>query len=1144
MIRQQEKRQNKTGLFLALSSLQQIKCAVIFLFMVAAILVCVQSCKPGKEKLFTDISAETGINFSNIIEESEQLHVLNFEYMYNGAGVAVGDVNNDGLPDIYFTANQGENKLYINKGDLKFEDLTGAAGIAGKQGWKTGVTMADVNGDGLLDIYVCYSGKGDKASRSNQLFINQGVKNGAPSFIDKAAEYGLDVPGSNSTQAVFFDYDRDGDLDMFLLDHATSFYSPFFNTNKLRNKRHPYFSNYLFRNDGGHFTDVSEQAGIKGGGNNFGLGVSVSDVNNDGWPDIYTTNDYEEQDFLLLNNHDGTFRDATKESIAHISKYAMGCDIADYNNDGLMDIVVLDMLPEDNRRQKLLRGGDEYDKYNLLVDSGYFHQNMRNTLQLNDGITENHTPVFSEIGQLANISNTDWSWAPLLADFDNDGFKDLFVTNGYWRDYTNMDFLSFDVDEYRKNHPGQTLGYDLVKQMPQTKISNYIFRNKGNLQFEDKRNDWGITEPLISNGAVYADLDNDGDLDLIVNNIGSKASVYRNNSEKMKDHNFLRIQLMDTGYNRFAIGAKVSIESFSGANQYVEMQPVRGYQSSVDPTIHFGLGKDSMVKKVVVRWPDGKYSTINNVKANATLHINKSRTPIDSIRSNPAETKPLFTNYTLQSGINFIQKENTYVDFKNEFLLPWQLSKQGPRLAKADVNGDGLEDIFIGAPMGQAAQLYLQTSDEKFTLAASQPWKADSLCEDIQSAFLDADGDGDMDLYIVSGGNEYHASAAEMQDRLYINDGKGNFTRAQNSIPVMRTSKSCVAIADYNKDGKPDIFIGGRLVKGKYGVSPESYLLKNGSGNNQVKFTNAIASDAKGLQFAGMITDAVWVDINKDGWLDLIVVGEWMPVRIFINNHGKLEEKTNEYGLAKSGGLWTRIFAGDFDNDGDIDFLLGNLAPNTQFKASADQPMSLCVNDFLKTGISVPVLCYYIQGVSYPYASRDELTELIPALKKKFLRYASYADATMKDIFTEEQMKGMLDLKAYTVKNSFLENRGNGKFLLRELPVQAQFSAIFGAVKGDFDNDGRNEIVAVGNFYPFRVQLGREDAGKGVLLRPDKVSGFTATGINGVKLDGDVRDMLAVKTKTGKTLLVIAKNNDHIQVIKSFTNKFFINENK
>ncbi|WP_183564094.1 VCBS repeat-containing protein [Mucilaginibacter sp. SP1R1] len=1099
-----------------------------------ALLVMMMSCNSSDQKRFTDISTESGINFINNITEMPQQNIMNYEYEYNGAGVAVGDVNGDGLPDIYFTGNQTGNKLYLNKGNLKFEDITDKAGVPGKASWATGVTMADVNGDGLLDIYVCYSGNGDIASRANLLYINRGVKDGIPSFKEEAAEFGIDAPGTNSTQAVFFDYDRDGDLDMFLLDHATMFYSPFFNTTKLRTKRHPYFSNRLYRNDNGHFVDVSEQAGIKGGGNNFGLGVSISDINNDGWPDIYTAVDYEEQDFMYLNNHDGTFRDVTKKALKHISKNGMGCDIADYNNDGLMDIMVMDMLPEDNKRQKLLRGPDEYNKYNLLVDSGYFHQNMRNTLQLNNGInTATGEPSFSEIGQLAGVSNTDWSWSPLFADFDNDGYKDLFITNGFLRDFTSLDFLTFTVAEYKKKYGPMVPVDQLIKELPSTKVSNYIFKNNGDLTFKNVTKDWGLYEPTVANGAVYADLDNDGDLDLITNNLNEPARIYQNNSDKINPQHFLKIKLKAIGKNTQAIGAKVTITTANNKQQVAELMPVRGFQSSVEPLIHFGLGKDPFIKKLVIRWPDGRYSAMDNVKANQTLQVNEAETHTDPIYPEAKTTKPLFTDYTKQSGIDFLQKENNYVDFKHEFLLPWELSKQGPKLAKADVNGDGLEDVFIGAPMGQAARLYLQTADGRFKLSPSQPWEADKLCEDIQPAFFDADGDGDMDLYVVSGGNEIHSSPTEMQDRLYINDGKGNFSKATSALPHITTSKSCVAIADYNKDGKPDIFVGGRVVPGKYGTAPESYLLKNESVKSNVKFSGAAGTDAKALQTAGMITDAAWVDINKDGWPDLVVVGEWMPVKVFINNHGKLEERTNEYGLSNTGGLWTRIFPYDFDNDGNVDFLLGNLAPNTQFKASITEPMSLCVNDFLKTGSSVPVLCYFLQGKSYPYASRDEIIETMPVLKRKFLKYAVYADATIGDIFTKEQMKGALELKVHTLKNSILENKGNGKFTLKELPVRAQFSSLFGAVKGDFYGNGQEEILAAGNFYPFRVQLGREDAGEGILLNRNKTKGFTASNINNIVIDGDVRDMLSVKTRSGSTLIIVAKNNDHIQVIKS-----------
>lgn len=1090
----------------------------------------IAACSHADEKMFTDVTGESGVDFSNNIQETDELNVLNFEYMYNGGGIAAGDINNDGLPDLYFTGNQVDNKLCLNKGNLKFEDITTAAGVAGKAGWKTGVAMADVNGDGLLDMYVCYSGKGEYASRSNQLFINKGVKNGIPAFEDEAILYGLDAPGTNSTMAAFFDYDRDGDLDMFLLNHATMFYAPFHNTYNLRTKRHPYFSNRLYRNDNGHFTDVSEAAGIKGGGNNFGLGVAVSDINNDGWPDIYTTNDFEEQDFLYINNHDGTFKDVTKQAIQHISKFGMGCDIADYNNDGLQDVFVADMLPEDNRRQKLLRGPDEYNKYQLLIDSGYFHQNMRNTLQINNGINHNGEPFFSEAGQLNGISNTDWSWAPLFADYDNDGKKDLFITNGYLRDYTNMDFLAYTVEEYRQRYGDKVLLSDLVKEMPQTKLPNYIFKNATD-SFINVSKQWGLDSPGVSNGAVYADLDNDGDLDLVINNNTARSQVYRNNSNHNKANNYLRIQLDGKGMNRFAIGAKLVIETATGKKQYLEMQPARGFQSSVDPVLHVGLGSDSLVAAIKTEWPDGTVSFVQNIRSNQLIKILQQHVQPAAENSIPATN--IFTDVTATAGIHFTQHENQYVDFKNELLIPYQVSKEGPRLASGDVNGDKLEDIFVGAPKGQASKLFIQTSTATFAISSSQPWNNDTSCDVIQSKFFDADGDGDMDLYVVTGGGETF-STNNYTDRVYINDGKGKFSKAINALPAFSGNKSCVAIADYNKDGRPDVFIGGRSIPGKYGITPESFLLKNQSGKDKPAFVNATAADARELQFTGMVTDAVWEDINNDSWPDLIVVGDFMPVTIFINNKGRLENKTTTYGLSLTGGLWTRIIPADIDNDGDTDFVLGNLAPNTQLKASVTEPMRLCINDFMKDGRSIPVLCYYIQGVNYPYASRDELLETMPVLKKKFLKYASYADAALENIFTPEQLKGLQELKVQQLKNCLLKNEGNGKFTMQVLPREAQYAAVFGAAVQDVDNDGKKDMILVGNFYPFRVQLGREDASYGSILVNKGKDDFRSLPYSetGWFSPGDIRDMITVKTKTQGTLYIISKNDDAIQVIK------------
>lgn len=1089
------------------------------------------ACTSPQLQQFTDVSESSGISFANIITETDEQNIFTYEYMYNGAGVAVGDVNGDGLPDIFFTANQLPDKLYLNKGNLRFEDITDAASVAGKEGWKTGVTMADVNGDGKLDIYVCYSGKGTPEERSNELFINQGVKNGVPFFEEQAKQYGLDASGTNSTQAIFFDYDRDGDLDMFLLNHATQFYSPLFNTYKLRHKRHPWFSNYLFRNDNGHFTDVSAQSGIAGGGNNFGLGVVASDINNDDWPDLYMTNDYEEQDFLLLNNRDGTFKEVTKEALKHISKYGMGCDVADYNNDGHMDIMVPDMWPEDAYRQKVLRGPDEYDKYQILVDSGYMHQNMRNTLQVANGVSTNDVPQFSEIGQLAGVSNTDWSWASLFADLDNDGAKDLYITNGFWRDYSNMDFQTYQVQAYKESVGFAASLKPLVDSIPQTKLSNYAFRNKGDNRFQNVTNDWGLHTANVSNGVAYADLDNDGDLDLVVNNMGEGASVYRNNN--LGGGHFLNIQLKGIGGNTAAIGSRVDIVTGNGIHQTLEEQPVRGYLSSVSNILHFGLGKDSVVSSVIVRWPKGDYTTLKNVKGNRTIVVNEASSAKDSKINEPPQAESTFEDITKTAGIDFFQPENEYVDFKHESLLPWQLSRQGPKLSKGDANGDGLDDIFIGAPKGGKGCLYLQQKDGRFKKASSQPWQKDTACDQVQSMFFDADGDKDLDLYIAKGGNEAEDENA-YQDKLYLNNGNGEFSVAEQALPPMPSSKCCVAVVDYNGDGRMDIFVGGRLVPGKYGVVPQSYLLQNETGNGVVKFVNATPSFAPDLQYTGMITSALWTDLNHDKLPDLILAGEWMPVKVFVNKGKALADQTKEYGLQGTNGLWTCIVPMDIDNDGDEDFLLGNLAPNTQFTATAEKPMSLSVNDFLHTGKTQCILSYYTGDKAYPYPSRNELLEEFPSFKKKFYYYKNYATASFNDVFTLEQQKGMSQLTANELKNCWLENKGS-QMVLRQLPIVAQFSTIQGAVQLDVDGDGTNEIFAAGNFYPFRVQLGREDAGKGVLLQWDaKKKVLTSSPLPlGVTVDGDVRDVKAINTNAGEQLLVIAKNNEPVQVIKT-----------
>jgi hypothetical protein len=1106
---------------------RKIRTCVIKACLIASVFA---GCTNEPLQQFTDVSENSGITFTNNITETEEQNIFTYEYMYNGAGVAVGDVNDDGLQDLFFTSNQLPDRLYLNKGSLKFEDITAPAQVEGKPGWKTGVSMADVNADGKLDIYVCYSGNGEPESRSNELFINQGLQNGVPVFREQAKQYGLDAPGSNSSQSVFFDYDKDGDLDMFLLNHATQFYSPLVNTYKLRHKRHPWFSNYLFRNDAGHFTDVSAASGISGGGNNFGLGVVAADINNDGWLDLYMTNDYEEQDFLLLNNRNGGFREITKQSLQHISKYGMGCDLADYNNDGLIDIMVPDMWPEDNYRQKVLKGSDEYDKYQILVDSGYMHQNMRNTLQLNCSNAIDSMPQFSEIGQLAGISNTDWSWASLFADFDNDGNKDLYITNGFWRDYSNMDFQTYNVANYRnENGTGAPL-YQLINSMPQTRLSNYMFRNKADLCFDNVTAGWGLKTSNVSHGVVYGDLDNDGDLDLVVNNMGERASVYRNNNSLKA--NFLSVQLKGTGGNSLAVGSRIEVTTDSGKKQTIEQQPVRGYLSCMSPVAHFGLGSDSVIASLTVRWPEGDYTIIKGVKANQLLTIDAATAKKERVLP-VTVSEPSFVDITKQAGIDFYQKENEYVDFKSESLLPWQLSKQGPKMSKADVNNDGLEDVFIGAPEGGKSCLYLQQENGKFKSSNSQPWQAYNRSDVVESAFFDADGDKDNDLYVVSGGNE-NQDKKLMQDRLYVNDGKGSFSNLPGALPVFQSSKSCIAVADFNSDGRPDIFVGGRLVPGNYGITPRSYLLQNQSQNGKIKFADVTGSVAPALANAGMVTSAVWTNLNQDNLPDLLIAGEWMPVKVFINQKNSFAEKTGDYGLQESNGLWTCIESMDIDGDGDEDFLLGNLAPNTQFTATVAKPMTLYVNDYFGTGKTKPILTCYNHDKAYPYASRNEIVEEMPVLKKKFYYYKDYAVAGLDDLFDKEQQNGQLELKVNELKNCWLENN-DGKLTLHSLPVAAQFSPIQGAVITDVDQDGKKEIFAAGNFYPFRVQLGREDAGKGVLLQWDagKRQLISSTLQPGLCVAGDIRDVISLQTRKKEQVLVISKNNEPVQIIKT-----------
>jgi len=1105
-----------------------------------------------KDTLFTEVPSDiTHIDFRNEIKEDEDYNILTYEYLYNGAGVAVGDVNGDGLPDLYFIGNMVPSKLYLNKGNFRFEDVTDRAGVAGRTKWKTGAVMADVNGDGLLDIYVCYSGPGDDLARSNELYINQGVKDGVPVFKESAREYGLDAPGTYTTTVAFFDMDHDGDLDMFMVNHADMFYNPFFNTEKLRKARHPKFGNRLYRNDNGHFTDISGQAHIDGSGLNFGLSVAVSDIDGDGWPDIYVTNDYDERDFMYLNNHNGTFREVLTKATGHISEFSMGADIADYNNDGLPDIAVLDMLPEDNHRQKLLRGADSYDKYTMRAEHGFHQQQMRNTLQLNNGQGADSIPIFSEVGQLAGMSNTDWSWAPLFADFDNDGWKDLFISNGILKDMTNLDFVKYTS--------GYTMGqaqktgtkaemWQLVQDMPSTKTTNYIFRNNHDLSFSNMNADWGLSRKTVSNGAAYADLDNDGDLDMVINTLNDGPIIYRNNASGMHKGHFLRIRLEGEGGNTFGIGAKVYVNN-GDTRQLQEQYTSRGFQSSVDPIMHIGCGKDSVIRSVRVVWPGGKVSLIENCRADTLLTIAEKSAANPAVgigqpgsvsQSGPAGKPgsigqpgsfPVYTDITARSGVNYLHKSTGFVDFKVSPLLPYQVSRVGPCLAKGDVNGDGLDDLFIGGSAGQESLLYLQTRDGSFIKAPSQPWNLDKDHTNTAALFFDADGDGDQDLYLVSGGADFPGGSRNYQDRLFENDGKGNFRLATDAIPAETISGGCVKAADYNMDGKPDLFVGGKVEPGLFPKAPESLLLKNVSQPGHIRFERDLSGQDSLIARPGMVSDACWVDLNKDGWPDLVIAGPFMPITILENRKGRLMDQTREYGLSHTEGWWTCIQACDPDHDGDTDLIVGNLGTNTQFRASDREPLQIYYGDFSGNGTFDPILTYYIQGKSYPYASRDELLRELPAQQKKFSRYADYADAQIEDLFTREQLSNAGVSRVRILQSMLLRNEGNHKWSLEPLPNYAQISMINGIVPDKIE--GRDAWVLVGNFYPFRAQLGPLDAGIGMVLLGDDKGHFTPLPYarTGLYIPGDTRSTIGLKG--GRyAFLVSAAYNGPVQVLR------------
>jgi hypothetical protein len=1068
--------------------------------------------------LFEKITpGSSGINFSNDLTFDHDFNIYTYRNFYNGGGVGLGDINNDGLIDVYLTANQGPNKLFLNKGNFQFEDITAKSGAAGTKAWSTGVSLADVNGDGWLDIYVSNSGdvKGD--NRENELFIN----NGDLTFTNKAAEYGV-TDGGLTTHAAFFDYDKDGDLDLYILNNSYQAIGSFNLKKNERPKRDALGGDKLLRNDNGHFTDVSGQAGIYGSVIGFGLGVTVGDVNSDGWQDIYVSNDFFERDYLYINNHNGTFKEVLTEEMKSVSGASMGADLADINNDAKPDIFVTEMLPWQNDRLKTVTTFESWDRYNFSVQNDYYHQYTRNMLQLNNG-----NGTFSEIGRLAGVEATDWSWGALLFDMDNDGWRDIYVSNGIYQDLTNQDYLQYISNEevIRSIVSGGKVDYKkLVELIPSTAVPNQAFHNNHGIQFTEVSKEWGLNEPDFSNGAAYGDLDNDGDMDIVVNNVNSQASLYRNNTDIQKAR-YLKFVLTGKGGNTAAFGTRITITD-KGQAFYGEQMPIRGFESSIDPRLNFGLGDRTTVEKVLVQWPDGTEYTMNSVPTNQIIKLSmgKDVSAPAAMTGNSAGVKKIFE--PLEKIIDYTHHEADFVDFDRDRLVFQMLSNEGPRMSKADVNGDGLEDVYIGGAKGSSGALFIQQKSGAFRRSNEKLFDADQTSEDMGSEFFDADGDGDLDLYVCSGGNELPTTSSALADRLYINDGKGNFEKKKDMIMSFKyESKSTVKAADYDGDGDMDLFIGERLRPFEYGRPCKGYLLQS---DGKGAFVDVTTTVAPGMIDMGMITDAAWSDIDHDKDADLIVVGEYMPVKIFVNDGGKLTDRTKDFGLDKTSGWWNRIHVADLDGDGFDDYVLGNLGLNSRLRASEQKPVCMYVNDFDQNGTMEQILCTYNGDKSYPLALRHDLISQMPFLKKKYLKYESYRDQTITDIFTPEQMKNAIRLEAFVFESGVLWNKQGKSFTLTALPVEAQLSPVYGIETGDFDNDGKTDILLGGNQYRVKPELGRYDASYGTFLSGDGKGGFVAgSPAAGWHVDGEVRDIMVVNA-AGRKVIVVARSNDPV----------------
>lgn len=1079
---------------------------------------------------------ETGIQFKNIVTDTKESNILIYESFYEGGGVGMGDFNNDGLIDIYFSGNQVDDKLYLNEGNFKFKDITLSAGILSKGGWSTGVNIVDINNDGYQDIYICKSLYDDRPDlRVNELYIN----NGDLTFTESASQYKINDPW-RSMHANFFDYDKDGDFDLFLINQPPnpSILSPMVDQNYLDVK----LTYRFLENQNGIFKDITQKSGLENVG--YGLSSVVADFNNDGWPDLYVANDYEGPDFFYVNNQDGTFTNKIDDYLKHISFFSMGSDAGDINNDGLMDLTVVDMVAEDNYRLKANMSGMNPEQFWQAVEIGGHYQYMFNTLQLNRGSIKDDY-LFSEIGQLVGMSSTDWSWAPLFVDFDNNGFKDLYVTNGIKRDVRNTDalenmrnYVNEEASKFTKENPNagdvsiwEIVSLDkLLEFFPQEKINNYIFKNSGDLKFDKHIKKWGLEQSTFSSGAAYGDLDNDGDMDLVVNNVDDVAFVYENNSNKLSKNKYLNLRFKEGDKNKSFFGTRAQIY-YQNKQQVGELTSARGFYSTSEASIHFGMGNTKKIDSLIITWYDGGQSVLKNIKTNQILTIDRNKAKLN--KQIPVQDKKafVFNDITSELNITHNHKENNFDDYEREVLLPHKMSILGPGITIGDVNNDGLEDFFIGGSVGENGSIFIQSKNGTFIKSSKESLSGYAYHEEIGATFFDADLDGDLDLYIVDGGNEYNVNSNLYQDRLFTNDGQGNFLQLELALPKLTESGGRVIQADYDQDGDIDLFVCGRQVPGKYPEPATSYILKNKwKETGKLEFENVVNNDLESL---GMVTDAVWTDYDEDNDLDIMLVGEWMPITILENSNGNFTKRKLESSLAFTTGWWYSMEASDLDGDGDDDYIVGNLGLNYKYKANKNEPFTVNYDDFDQNGNNDIVLGYYNYGEHYPLRGRSCSSQQIPTLKKAFPSYETFASANLTEVYGADLLDESLEYKTHTFASICLENLGGGKFEIHELPIMAQLSSINGIVISDVNKDGIKDIIVAGNMYGSEIETPRNDAGVGLYLEGNGNCSFKSIPMNesGLSLPYDVKELKSIKINN-KNHIIVGVNNGPVKIVK------------